>query len=71
MNVKFFDIYKATYSKNKIVVPDVDLTAVPFKLMIIRAPHKSQLNGKWYIDLKDTGNYLIGLTDYDHRSRRK
>jgi hypothetical protein len=59
------------YTNQPLVIHDVDLTNVPYKLMVVRSPHPGDRNGKWHVDLKDTNSYLIGLTDYDDRRRRK
>lgn len=59
------------YCRDPIIAPHVDLTTVPYKLMIIRAPHPQDRSGKWYIDLKDTNTYSVTLVDYDERRKRR
>lgn len=59
------------YCKDTLIVPNIDLTSVPYKFMILRAPHPQDLNGKWYIDLKDTNTYTVNLIDYDEKRRRR
>lgn len=59
------------YCRDPIIVPGIDLSTIPYKMMVIRAAHPQDRTGKWYIDLKDTNSYSVNLMDYDDRRRRR
>lgn len=58
------------YSRDAIVIKGVDISDVPFKWLVIRSPHWSDSNGGWYLDLKDSSSYAIGVTDHPPRRHK-
>lgn len=59
------------YSREPVVVRDYDLTEIPFKTLIVRAPHPTVgVGGTWNIDFKESQPYMVNLTDHNERRRR-
>lgn len=58
------------YSKNQIEVPGYDISEIPHKMLVIRAPHPTDNRGSWRIDLRDQAYYGVTSTDFFDRRRR-
>lgn len=59
------------FSKHPFVINGVNIKEIPHKSIVIRSPHARDPEGKWTIDLQDLDTYLVNLTDYNYRKRRK
>jgi len=62
------------YSKMPISVPHYNLTSQMFRLLILRAPHLySENQNRWQLDFRDdaSAGYLLGITDYVERRKRR
>lgn len=59
------------YSKDAVVVRDYDLTEIPFKSLVVRAPHPSTSDSAWTVDFKEVSPYLISMVDHNERRRRR
>ena len=59
------------YSTFPLIIEGHDITENAFKSIVVRAPHPSNTEGKWCVDLKDHSNYLINLTDHNERRKRR
>jgi hypothetical protein len=64
-------VINVPYSKEPMRCNGYDLTEIPFKTMIIRAPHPGTGERKWYMDLRDTGSYMLNAVDHNDQRRRK
>jgi len=58
------------YSNKKLCIEGYDISEITFKSVVIRSPHPTNGDGKWYIDFKDSGGYSITMTDHNERRRR-
>lgn len=59
------------YCTDPIKIPRYDLTDIKFGTMIIRSPHHYDVEGRWFIDIKDTRDYMVTLTDQMERRRKR
>jgi len=59
------------YSRDPIICNGYDLTEIPFKTMIIRAPHPRNADRTWHMDLRDVGSYMLNAVDHNDQRRRK
>ena len=64
-------VISVPYSTDPLICKGYDLTEIPFKTMIVRAPHPSTGDRKWYMDLRDGGSYALNATDHNDRRSRK
>lgn len=58
------------YSNKTICIEGYDISEIAFKSVVIRSPHPTNGDGKWYIDFKDSSGYSITMTDHNERRRR-
>lgn len=64
-------LIKIPYCNDPIKIPRYDLTDLKFGTMIIRSPHHYDIEGKWFVDIKDTKDYIVTLTDHTERRRKR
>lgn len=59
------------YAPTPLIIKGYNLKEIQFKSAVIRAPHPSNREAGWIIDLKDSANYLVSLTDHNEKKRKK
>lgn len=64
-------LLRIPYCTDPIKLPRYDLTDLKFGTVIIRSPHHYDVDGRWYIDIKDTKDYIVTLTDQTERRRKR
>lgn len=58
------------YCRDSISVSGYDLTEIPHRSVIVRMPHPTNGDNRWFIDFRDSEGYSISLTDHNDRRRR-
>ena len=64
-------LVRIPYCTDPIKLPRYDLTDLKFGLIIIRSPHHYDVDGRWFMDIKDTRDYIVTLTDQSERRRKR
>lgn len=58
------------YCKQPVVVNGYDLSEIPHRSIIIRMPHPTNGDNRWFVDFRDSDGYSVSLTDPNDRRRR-
>jgi hypothetical protein len=61
---------KTPFCVDALEIPNVNLNEQKFKMLVIKSPHRNDVQDRWSVELKDFETYDVLLTDFDVKRKK-